>query len=143
MLARYSFVRGDPRFRGGAVKLVRRALALCLSVALLALSLMGCEEKPQLREDPLAVASREHPEGEKIYTQYCISCHQAGISGAYRLGDTQAWQKELQEHTLDELVALAIAGEGAMPARGLCSQCTDEQIRETTLYMIKGSGVTP
>ena len=117
------------------------ALRSTLLIGLLALFLAGCDDSPTLKQDPISVAAEAYPEGQKIYNTYCISCHQAGISGAYRFGDTAAWQHELEEHTMDEIFATAIAGEGAMPPRGLCSQCSDEQIREATLYMIVGSGV--
>jgi len=84
----------------------------------------------QLKGDPQA--------GEKIYTQYCSSCHnsQPVIDvKAPRMGDAQAWLK-LRKLGVDTLLNTTISGKAAMPARGGCFECSDEQLQATIEYML-------
>ena len=89
-------------------------------------------------EDLFADAGR--PAGQ-IYNQYCVMCHGTGAAGAPRLGDTAAWQRELDHHSLDEIIQNAIEGEGAMPPRGGCMECSDDEIAAVTRFMIEESGI--
>lgn len=75
--------------------------------------------------------------GEEIYQAFCKTCHATGVAGAPIAGDKASWQKHLEEDGgLEHLVEEAITGEGAMPPRGLCNDCTDEEIRIAVEYMI-------
>jgi cytochrome c5 len=75
------------------------------------------------------------PAGEKLYNQVCIACHAAGVAGAPKFGDKQAWAKYL-DTGLDAMVANAIKGIGAMPPRG-GSQASDEQMRAAVQFMVQ------
>jgi cytochrome c5 len=85
----------------------------------------------QLKNDPQA--------GMKIFKEFCASCH-AKIPtidvSAPRLGDKKAWQSRRQKSE-KQLLDLTLRGIGAMPARGGCFECSDEQLRETIRYMLK------
>lgn len=78
---------------------------------------------------------------QEIYTTYCKACHAQGVAGAPKLEDTQAWQQRLSERGRDGLVQNAINGYKAMPAKGACMQCSDEEIRATVNWMLKQAGV--
>ena len=89
-------------------------------------------------ESDLAAASETQevaltPEG--IYNTYCVACHAAGIAGAPKLGDAAAWAPRLAKGN-EMLVTNAINGIGAMPAKGTCMSCSDEDIRVTVEYML-------
>ena len=75
------------------------------------------------------------PAGEKLYNQVCVACHAAGVAGAPKFGDKQAWAKYL-DTGLDAMVANAIKGIGAMPPRG-GSQASDEQMRAAVQFMVQ------
>ncbi|MGA1676823.1 MAG: c-type cytochrome [Pseudomonadales bacterium] len=80
--------------------------------------------------------SAAHP-GEATYTRYCFSCHAAGIAGAPRAGDTEQWAPRLAKGS-DALLASTIAGiVPGMPARGLCNQCSDEELANAIDYMTR------
>jgi cytochrome c5 len=84
----------------------------------------------QLRGDPRA--------GEKIFKEYCASCHAPTPIievSAPRVGDQKAWQFRRQLG-IDVLLKITVNGVGAMPARGGCFECSDEQLRETIRYML-------
>lgn len=73
---------------------------------------------------------------ESIYNSKCLSCHTTGAAGAPKIGDASAWQARLDAKGIDGLTASAIAGIGAMPAMGLCMECSDEDIKATIEYIM-------
>jgi cytochrome c5 len=73
------------------------------------------------------------------YDQYCAMCHNTGMANAPRLGDEAHWTARVAEVGLAVITTNAITGINAMPARGMCATCTDEQIGEIVQYL---SGVT-
>lgn len=75
-------------------------------------------------------------EGEDIYQQGCAACHTAGVAGAPKLGDPAAWESRLAQGT-EVLVASALNGKSAMPAKGMCPNCTEEQVKLAVDYMLE------
>ena len=82
-----------------------------------------------------AAASGEAASGEGIYNKACVVCHASGAAGAPKLGDKGAWEPRLAQG-LDALVATSIKGKGAMPPRGTCGTCSDEDLRVAVEYMV-------
>jgi cytochrome c5 len=81
--------------------------------------------------DVTAAAERR---GEQIVRTQCAKCHQAGVSGAPRIGDRAAWIPRLKRG-LDFVVRSAIHGHGPMPPRGGLADLTDSEIRAAVVYM--------
>ena len=82
--------------------------------------------------------TEEHP-GKEIYNNYCMSCHMPGLSGAPKLGDVAAWAPRIAKGK-DLLVQTTIEGvQPAMPPRGMCFSCSDEDIVAVVDYMIQQS----
>jgi len=75
--------------------------------------------------------------GEQVVKMRCIKCHQAGVKGAPKIGDRDAWLPRMK-NGIDTLVRSAIRGHNNMPARGGMAQFTDPEIRAAVLYMING-----
>lgn len=86
---------------------------------------------------PVVVASGPRG-GEDIYNSRCLACHSTGAAGAPKLGDVAAWSARLAKGT-DVLYANSINGINGMPAKGLCMDCSDEEIKITVDYMISQS----
>jgi len=78
-----------------------------------------------------------HLTGEQVAQAQCISCHGAGLNGAPKIGDREAWVPRLTQG-VDALVRSAMHGHGAMPARGGMAQLTDSQLREAVIYLFNG-----
>lgn len=79
--------------------------------------------------------------GEKIFKEFCGACHakQPTIDvHAPRVGDKEMWQIRRQMG-MDMLLKITVDGVGAMPARGGCFECNDQQLRETIRYILKKS----
>ena len=72
---------------------------------------------------------------ESIYTSGCAACHDAGIAGAPRMGDKAAWETR-QAKGYEMLVNNAYNGINGMPAKGLCADCTKEEIGIAVQYML-------
>jgi cytochrome c5 len=79
--------------------------------------------------------------GEQVVNAQCIKCHGTGVSGAPKIGDRAAWTPRISRG-LDAVVASAIHGHGAMPARGGMPDATDAEIRSAVIYMFN-KGTVP
>jgi cytochrome c5 len=76
--------------------------------------------------------------GEQIVAGRCANCHGAGLGGAPRIGDREAWFARLKPG-VDALVRSAIQGHGGMPARGGLADLTDPEVRDAVIYMVTHS----
>ena len=65
---------------------------------------------------------------DDIITKHCGACHTPGILGAPKIGDTAAWKADA-EGGLDGILAKAISGINAMPPKGTCADCSDDELR--------------
>ncbi len=74
---------------------------------------------------------------DQMYQAACLACHTTGAAGAPRIGEAGDWTERLGKG-VDMLVASAINGIGAMPARG-GSQLDDDQIRAVVEYILDNS----
>ncbi len=67
---------------------------------------------------------------DDIVAKHCGACHTPGILGAPMIGDTAAWKARAdKEGGLDGILKTAIAGINAMPPKGTCADCSDEELR--------------
>ena len=88
---------------------------------------------------PVTVASSGGGDVESNYNKSCATCHNAGVAGAPKIGDTEAWAERL-EKGMDVLYASAINGmPPAMPAKGMCFSCSDDDLRALVDYMLEGA----
>ena len=69
-----------------------------------------------------------------LYTQICQTCHAAGVAGAPKIGDKNAWAPRLAQG-VDGLTASVIKGKGAMPPKG-GSAGSDADIKSVVTYMV-------
>ena len=75
--------------------------------------------------------------GEEVYTTKCSLCHAAGVSGAPKFGSAD-WA-ERGEKGIESLLATAISGINAMPAKGLCNDCSDDELQAAIEHMINSA----
>lgn len=89
-----------------------------------------------LKNDPKA--------GEKIYREYCAACHapQPMIDiNAPAKGNKALWQALNQSLGEEGLWQYTLMGHNAMPARGGCFECSDEQLRQAVRYLEEAQGM--
>ena len=77
-------------------------------------------------------------DGQAVYQKSCQSCHAAGVANAPKLGDKEAWAPRIALG-MDALVASAIKGKNAMPPKGACMNCSDDDLKAAIEYMVSQS----
>lgn len=76
-------------------------------------------------------------EAETLYNQTCVVCHGQGMHGAPMPGVKTDWEQRLS-YGIEDVYLNAIEGLGnTMPARGMCNDCTDKQIKSIVDFMVK------
>ena len=83
-------------------------------------------------------ASAGPQSGEDIYNSKCLACHATGAAGAPKLGDTAAWAPRIAAG-MDSMMTNATKGLNAMPPKGLCMACSDEELQGAVEYMVSKS----
>ncbi|MDB2384663.1 c-type cytochrome [Endozoicomonas sp.] len=79
--------------------------------------------------------------GEQVFSQFCAVCHTTGLLNAPKIGDSTAWTKHMQAAGgFNNMLSNAINGIGAMPPKGTCMNCSDDEIQSAIEHM---SGLKP
>lgn len=72
------------------------------------------------------------------YNTKCVACHATGAAGAPKLGDAAAWAPRASL-SMDALLASVKNGKGAMPPKGLCNDCSDDDFKGAIQFMLDNS----
>ena len=92
---------------------------------------------PETETAAAAVPAASGAAGETLYKQACQVCHAAGVAGAPKLGDKDAWGPRIATG-IDAMYATSVNGKGAMPARG-GTTASDADLRAAVEYMASAS----
>ena len=76
--------------------------------------------------------------GEQVYNSNCMACHGTGAAGAPKTGDAAAWAPRIAAG-MDNMLVNATNGLNAMPPKGLCMTCSDEELQGAIQYMLDNS----
>lgn len=87
---------------------------------------------------PAIVASTGPRTAEDIYKTKCSACHATDAIGAPMLGNAASWVDRIAKGE-QALIDNAIDGFNAMPPKGTCADCSDEEIKLTVQYMVANS----
>jgi len=88
-----------------------------------------------------AAGGGEPQSGEQVYQSVCMACHDSGVAGAPKIGDTSLWQSRLDERGgYEPIYENALNGFKGMPAKGGAS-ITDEELDRAVKYIFEESGV--
>ena len=86
----------------------------------------------------LSVSGSLLADGQKTYQASCQACHATGAANAPKLGDKAAWAPRIATG-IDAMLAVAIKGKGAMPPKGTCMTCTDDELKAAIEYIVSQS----
>ena len=75
-------------------------------------------------------------DGQGIYKASCQACHAAGVAGAPKLGDKDAWAPRIAKGS-DALYTSVLKGLNAMPPKGACMSCSEDELRAAVDYMVE------
>ena len=96
------------------------------------------QPEPQSQPASEPAAGSDLASGKQIVQSSCLACHGTGVAGAPKIGDKDAWAPRIA-HGQEVLLTHAIQGLRAMPPRGACMACTDDQLKAAIDYMISQS----
>lgn len=88
---------------------------------------------PKKEPEPTA-AGLAH--GKAVYAENCAYCHDAGVTGAQKLGDATAWEPLLKGGKA-ALYEAAIKGTLGNPAKGGNDKLSDADTRDAVDYMVE------
>ena len=74
--------------------------------------------------------------GQQVYDKFCTACHTSGVMGAPKINNAADWEERLAQG-MDTVLKHAVEGFNAMPPKGTCSDCSEEEIQAAIDYMIK------
>jgi cytochrome c5 len=74
--------------------------------------------------------------GEKTYQTFCKVCHVNGVAGAPKFGDKEAWATRIAKGN-DVLFSSVKKGLNAMPPKGTCMTCNDDDLRAAIKYLVE------
>jgi cytochrome c5 len=80
-----------------------------------------------------ALPASAEPNMDK-YNKSCAMCHNGALPMAPKTHDAKAWEPRLAKG-MDALLASVKNGLNAMPATGMCNDCTDEEYKALITYM--------
>jgi len=86
----------------------------------------------------VAAAGGAARDAQSIYQSFCFACHGTGANNAPVLGNAEHWGPRVAKG-VDALYESAINGfnNGMMPAKGLCMDCSDEELHATVDYILE------
>lgn len=87
---------------------------------------------------PTVAANAGPRSGSEVYGAVCMACHTTGAAGAPVIGNASAWAPRV-EQGIDTLISHAINGYNAMPAKGGCASCPDEEIAAAVEHLVAQS----
>lgn len=96
-------------------------------------------EQAPVAPAPVAAAAAPAPAAFDAAAKYqlsCFACHSSGAAGAPVTGDADAWSERLDKG-MDVVMTNVINGLNAMPAKGMCMDCSDDDLRALVDYMIE------
>ena len=74
-------------------------------------------------------------DGQNIYQKSCQACHATGAAGAPKLGDKDAWAPRIAKGN-DAMLSSVKNGLKAMPPKGTCMSCSEDELRAAMEYMV-------
>ncbi len=72
-----------------------------------------------------------------VYEKYCVTCHAAGVAGAPKLDDAASWNERKKQGD-SVLLEHVINGYKALPPKGTCMECSDDDLKAVIEYMSNG-----
>ena len=114
---------------------MRTVLGMLVFAALLC-ACSASKQEPDTAALQRAQAARPHdPQLAERYERSCMVCHAVRGSGAPLAGFAPHWNARLAQG-MDQLLKHASDGFNAMPARGQCNDCSLDDLRALTQFMI-------
>ncbi len=97
-----------------------------------------CMQGDECAAAPAPAAAAGPKSGKDVYSGFCTTCHGAGVMGAPKFGTAADWAPRAAKG-IDTLYTHALNGFNAMPPKGMCAACSEDEIKAAVDYMVDGS----
>ena len=94
-----------------------------------------CKEGQSCGQATAAAGGGTGLDGKGVYDKFCFACHATGVGGAPKLGDKAAWAPHVAKG-VDELWKSVMNGLNAMPPKGTCMACSEDELRAAMNYQL-------
>ncbi len=114
---------------------------ICLTVCTVMLvPVIACsqEDSPAQAKSNQAVKVASADQGQAVYDSNCAACHDSGVAGAPKIGDSAAWTDRIAKGK-ETLYKNSINGFKSMPAKGGNSSLSDADVKAAVDYMVEES----
>ncbi|MBV6305679.1 c-type cytochrome [Candidimonas humi] len=88
-----------------------------------------------------ANAPKVYKTGQQVFESTCTACHTAGVAGAPKIGNHDAWAPFIKTG-YEEMIKNAIHGIKAMPPKGGNPSLSDYEVARAVAYMANKSGAS-
>ncbi|MNH09990.1 Cytochrome c5 [compost metagenome] len=75
-------------------------------------------------------------EPEAVFAKSCAMCHNGQLPNAPKKGDSAAWKPRLEKGQ-EVLLQSVLNGFSVMPPKGLCNDCSNEDLDATIRWMAR------
>ncbi|WP_447741776.1 c-type cytochrome [Pseudomonas laurentiana] len=83
-----------------------------------------------------SAAAHAAQQPEAVFAKSCAMCHNGQLPTAPQKGDSAAWKPRLEKGQ-DALLQSVLNGLSVMPPKGLCSDCSNEELDATIRWMTR------
>ena len=70
---------------------------------------------------------------EEIYNKHCTTCHATAVANAPLAHNVELWKA--RNKTVAQFLESSKTGLNAMPPKGLCMDCTDDELKSVIEFM--------
>ena len=92
--------------------------------------------KPAADEAPAMPVVAVVMTGPEVYKKHCVVCHATGVAGAPLAHDEAIWGAR-KNTDIEIMLITAIKGEKAMPPKGTCMTCSNDELKAAIESMRK------
>ena len=114
-------------------------ISILLLVFALVISCSKNTKKDEKSVEEVSLSAESYmPSDAKLAEKYkrsCFMCHSNSDAGAPLTKDNSAWQERIDQRGLDGLLKNTIEGYNAMPMKGQCMDCTEEELKDLIKFM--------
>ena len=95
-----------------------------------------CKSGQTCGEAVAAAAGGAARSGDAVYNQFCFACHGTGVGGAPKVHNVSEWSPRLAKGN-DVVWTSVTKGLNAMPPKGTCMNCSDDELHAAITFMSK------
>ena len=93
--------------------------------------------EPAAAEATTAAVAASGRSGAEVFNASCAVCHASGLAGAPKPGDAAAWGPRLAQGK-ETVLKHALNGLNAMPPKGTCAACSEQELQAAIDHMTAG-----